>query len=108
MAVPSIKTLDRVTRFPGTECSSKKLRELCERFDERQPMAGMHASYFLEECNLVLNQCGVESIPRGHNKKSPPIWYVNNGDAYDTTIMVVDGIISVGCWGDIVERGNYD
>ena len=52
--------------------------------------------------------CGVEYIPAGHNAKSPSIEYVNTGDPYVTTIMWTGGRYKVGCWGDIVERGNYD
>ena len=52
--------------------------------------------------------CGVEYIPHGHNAKSPAIEYCNSGDTYTTTLMFVNGRYRVGCWGDIVERGDYD
>lgn len=50
---------------------------------------------------------GVEYIERGSNQKSPAIDYLNAGDTYDETLMRVRGRFCVGCWGDIVERGNY-
>lgn len=56
----------------------------------------------------ILRTCGVEYIPKGHNRRSPAIYYCNTGDTYDTTIMKINGRFRVGCWGDIVERGNYD
>ena len=56
----------------------------------------------------VLGTYGVEYIPEGHNAKSPAILYCNTGDTYDETIMLINGRFVIGCWGDIVERGNYD
>jgi hypothetical protein len=51
---------------------------------------------------------GVEFIPHGKNAKSPSIEYVNAGDSYATTLMWTRGRYVVCCWGDIVERGDYD
>jgi hypothetical protein len=57
----------------------------------------------------ILGTCGVEYIPAGRNAKSPAIEYCNAGDTYAATLMYVSGKgYRVGCWGDIVERGNYD
>jgi len=62
----------------------------------------------LERIDAVLGTCGVEYIPQGHNAKSPAIYYCNTGDTYRPTIMKIDGRFVLGCWGDWVERGNYD
>ena len=50
---------------------------------------------------------GVEHIPHGSNQRSPAIDYLNAGDTYDLTLLYVRGQFRAGCWGDIVERGNY-
>ncbi len=51
---------------------------------------------------------GVETIAAGSNARSPRIEYCNAGDPYATTLMYVSGRgYVVGCWGDIVEKGNY-
>jgi hypothetical protein len=57
--------------------------------------------------NDALQTYGVEYIARGSNAKSPAIEYCNAGDTYTPTLMFVRGNYVVGCWGDIVERGNY-
>lgn len=57
----------------------------------------------------ILGTSGVEYIAEGHNAKSPAVEYCNTGDIYAATLMYVHGTgYRVGCWGDIVERGNYD
>jgi hypothetical protein len=55
----------------------------------------------------IIGGYGVEYIPAGRGKRSPSIEYVNAGDSYAATLMRVNGDYKVGCWGDIVERGNY-
>ena len=55
----------------------------------------------------IMGCYGVEYIPAGKGKRSPSIEYVNAGDGYIPTLMRVNGDYKVGCWGDIVERGNY-
>ncbi len=56
----------------------------------------------------IIGTYGVEYIERGSNAKSPCIEYCNAGDTYAATLMYVSGKgYRVGCWGDIVERGNY-
>lgn len=62
----------------------------------------------LQRIDKILGTSGVEYIPAGHNSKSPAFYYCNAGDTYATTIMKVNGRFRIGCWGDIVERGNYD
>lgn len=62
----------------------------------------------LDAVDELIETHGVEYIPAGHNQKSPAISYCNAGDTYTTTLLHVNGSFRVGCWGDIVERGNYD
>lgn len=56
----------------------------------------------------IMGTFGVEYIEHGRNAKSPVIEYCNAGDTYATTLLYVNGRYRVGCWGDIVERGNYE
>lgn len=58
--------------------------------------------------NEQLRTYGVEYIPQGRNQKSPEIEYCNTGDTYKPTVMLINGKFVLGCWGDIVERGNHD
>jgi hypothetical protein len=62
----------------------------------------------MERIDKVLRTYGVESTPPGKNQKSPAIVYCNTGETYDTTVLKINGRFRVGCWGDIVERGNYE
>jgi hypothetical protein len=58
--------------------------------------------------NDLLEMFGVEYMPEGKNAKSPAFEYCNAGDTYATTVIFINGRYVIGCWGDIVERGNYD
>jgi hypothetical protein len=69
---------------------------------------GRHRYSRMDAIDTILGTHGVERIDRGHNAKSPTIVYCNAGDTYDTTVLKVNGRFRVGCWGDIVERGQYD
>lgn len=61
----------------------------------------------LDLADALLGLHGVEYINAGSNRRSPPIEYCNAGDPYEPTLMVIRGHYRVGCWGDVVERGNY-
>lgn len=62
----------------------------------------------LTALNEIADMHGVEFIPAGSNKKSPSIDFLNAGDSYACTFMILDGYrYVVGDWGSIVERGNY-
>lgn len=61
----------------------------------------------MQRIDEVLHTYGVEYTPAGTNRKSPAFYYCNTGDTYATTVLKVNGRFRVGCWGDIVERGNY-
>ena len=62
----------------------------------------------MHRINEIIGAEGVEYIPQGKNKRSPAITYVNMGDTYNTTVLLVNGRFRIGAWGDIVERGNYE
>lgn len=62
----------------------------------------------VESVFIDLGTSGVEYIPAGSNRRSPEITYLNTGDSYDLTLMHVNGRFRLGCWGDLVERGNYE
>lgn len=61
----------------------------------------------IETASYLTHGCGAEFIPSGRNRKSPSIEYVNHGYPYKITLMWTRSRYVVGCWGDIVERGNY-
>lgn len=62
----------------------------------------------MQRIDKILLTHGVEHIGPGKGAKSPAITYCNAGDPYATTILKINGRFRVGCWGDIVERGNYE
>lgn len=102
--IPSRKTLSLLT---SDRAKVTDLRSLCNAFDSRYPLTETQAREFCELASEILNLHGAESIPAGSNQRSPEIVYANTGDSYGTTIMVVNGEIRVGNWGDLVERGSY-
>lgn len=99
MGYPSVRTLRRF--FPHLDCTT------AERI--RTAMRDLHPRQALEEIDELLGVRfhGVEYIPRGRNTKSPSISYCNAGDPYQTTVLFYNEHYAVGCWGDLVERGNY-
>ena len=98
VAFPSIKTITE--RLGLTKEQAKELREAMAR------------NKGLTVANRMLNAHGVETIglPDGcfGNCQTPDveIRYVNTGDAYQTTLLKVNGVYRVGSWGDVVEA--YD
>lgn len=76
-------------------------RHCHESFALRDALLAAEARYC--DCGTF----GVEHIAAGSTRRSPAITYLNSGNTYDLTILVIRGRFSVGCWGDIVERGNY-
>lgn len=76
-----------------------------------------HRSFAVRDALLVaeaaagareLGTFGVEYIQAGQGERSPAIDYLNAGDTYSDTVLYYNGRFQVGCWGDIVERGNYE
>lgn len=74
-----------------------------------------HDGFLVRDTLLVVEQWfpdlstfGVEGMQEGNNQRSPGFDYLNTGDSYELTIMYIRGRFRIGCWGDIVERGNYN
>jgi hypothetical protein len=103
------------TRTDYLRYAARVARRALNRLLEEPEYRYSHRSFAVRDAMLLaeaacpdLGTFGVEYIPEGHNKRSPAIDYLNAGDTYETTLLYVRGRFSVGCWGDIVERGNYD
>ena len=73
----------------------------------RAAMEALPAASAMYEINGILGLYGVEYI-QGRNSKSHAILYCNTGDPFDITMLYANGHYRIGCWGDIVERGQYD
>lgn len=132
MRVPSISTLKDVTSYPRELrklLKTTSMADLQVLIDSTRPFgkrsefgefsrtrAWQRACYHpprLHELKMSMadelcETCGVEYIAEGHGSKSPAVEYCNAGDTYTATLLFVNGSYRVGCWGDIVERGNYD
>ena len=90
-------------------------RRMYRKLRETYPYRSSHWSFALRDAMLCVEQMyldlgtfGVETIDKGHNRRSPAITYLNAGDSYRLTILVINGRFRVGCPGDIVELGDYD
>jgi len=95
--------------FPSVKRIRKELHDFGLKHGDATRIRRAMQSKNWDVLNELTTGFGVEYIPRGHNSKSPSIEYINQGDTYATTIMLVDGRNwRIGCWGDYVERGNYD
>lgn len=116
MNLPSIKKLE--SAFPGKGKVIRTLLESSKAVNEHPAViAWVKQCYHepkLHEKRLYaidaeLETHGVEYVEPGNNTRSPGFAYCNAGDTYATTIIHIDsGRYIVGCWGDIVERGNYN
>lgn len=99
MRYPTVKTLQN--RLGLTRENAAFIREVMEKGDNNAT---------LNSANTVMNGYGVESfgLPDGcfSNCQTPEIdvEYVNMGDTYDTTLMLVNGVFRVGSYGDVVEQ----
>lgn len=121
--LPSVKTLRLVTHERAKELRSvleitklSELEALLETGEYPATASWYHSCHHPLEFQTVklsiaseITECyGVEYIQAGLGQKSPAIEYCNAGDPYAVTLMHISGRgYRVGCWGDIVERGNY-
>jgi hypothetical protein len=105
MHLPTVK---RMVSLGFKQAEAEQIRKLMEIFREKCPWGDKRPTITLEKINTIMDGCGVETIPHGHNQKSPAIMYVNVGDPYHLTVMWYNGSFHVGCWGYIVEQGHYD
>lgn len=99
----------------------KEIRELIESQEGKNLYPGAVAWYRKQSrkgttptdeikmyiANDLCEAFGVEYIPRGNNSRSPAITYLNRGDSYKPTLLLINGYFKVGSWGDKVEKGNY-
>lgn len=102
--IPSVKTM--CDRLKIGSDAAKTIYALMERFHITSPI-GTRPTVTLEKIDAILGTHGVEFIEAGSGSRSPSITYCNTGDTYDQTVLWVNGRFQIGCWGDIVERGNY-
>lgn len=104
---PSTKALKAA--FPKlSDEDAKRIRTVIELATDSYFSPTLRPGQAMNRIDSILGTHGVEHIPAGHNSKSPAITYCNTGDTYGTTVMLINGRFRIGCWGDIVERGNYD
>ncbi len=105
MRLPTVKLM--TSRGFKVE-EAKQIRTVMERYERKHGIRLVRPTHTMAAIDKIMNGCGVEDIPQGHNDKSPAIMYVNMGDSYDTTVLFVRGEFKIGSWADIVERGKYD
>lgn len=114
--LPSVKTLSDC--FGSRAAEARRLLEWKHETFPYKSVQDLIASYYnkpsyqfrlMTALNEIGGFYGVEYIPHGRNKKSPSIHYLNSGDFYSCTLMILDDKrIVVGCVGDVIERGNYE
>ncbi len=130
MRCPSEKAL--VAAFKLTPAKARLIRNLCNARDSRSLLEGMINKYcpetakyanschnypysyemwrttlVLDAVNHIIGGYGVEALgPGSGSGHAPPYEYVNMGDTYATTIIYkhATDALSIGNWGDIVER----
>lgn len=86
----------------------KELRDSDDYWYRHDSFAVRDAMLITESRFVDLGTFGVEYIPQGTDRRSPAIDYLNAGDAYELTVLYVNGQFRVGDWGYYVERGNYE
>ena len=123
MKLPSIKTLKAITDYPKElrkvlelgsvdEClthmasNSLMFRGTSQWVSACYHHPGLH-SLKMEMADELCCTYGVEYVRAGKGKKSPKFEYLNVGDPYTATLLYINGNYRIGCYGDIVERGNY-
>lgn len=114
--LPSVKTLSYC--FGSRAAAARELLEGKRKTTDYESVRELNKTCYCvpdykQMLMTALNEIGgfhgVEYIRHGSNKKSPSIEYLNAGDTYSCTFMIIDGKrLRIGCWGDIVERGNYE
>jgi hypothetical protein len=90
---PSIKSLMQVKDV--TREDAKRIRDLWHNTVSRDRA--------WEAINEILRTCGVEWLGI-HRRTGLSVRYANAGDTYATTLVSIGPRLTVGCWGDLVER----
>lgn len=114
MNKPSAKALEKA--FPGKGKALRLLLDSQAAVDNHPAVISWEKQCYHRPSPHERRMCaldaeletfGVEYTECGSGPNSPAIEYLNAGDTYATTILFVNGRYRIGCWGDIVERGNY-
>lgn len=101
------------TEYDYCKRAARHARRLVNRWKSRYEYRYCHNSFLIRDVLLAIESAyelgtfGIECIPKGNNRKSPSITYLNTGDTYGLTILYVNSRFNIGSWGDIVEKGNY-
>ena len=110
----TIQQISTTTRQAYLRRAANWARREFKKLRADQSNNGFHDSHLIvramegaERRYVDLGTFGVEYIERGRNQRSPAITYLNAGDTYEWTILYINGQFRVGCWGGIVEKGNY-
>ena len=116
MRAPSVKTLLQIT----TEEKAKEIRELLQKKRKTTDYASVreweskcyHRPSYCARLMCALNEIiggyGLEIITK---RGGVPVFeFINMGDPYTATIILNlhKQSFHVACWGDIVEKGNYE
>lgn len=83
---PSLKKIRSAFPHLTIERSAEVKRLMVEADSKPWPEHNRACRKAMEAIDAILGTCGVESIPAGHNSKSPALTYCNTGDTYGTTI----------------------
>ena len=118
---PSLKAL--IEAFPSVDPDKLKLVRKAWRSMERsevQEIANQHAPTVVEwlrQCHTIpqlrdvrralvdalIDNHGVEFLGI-HRRSGEDVYYSNSGDTYDATLIFHGSNLSIGCWGDLVEK----
>ena len=64
---------------------------------------GDHDSFakhdYVKKISEIINGCGSESL----YPQYPDVYYVNMGDPYHATLVLMDDELFLSCWGDVFE-----
>ena len=97
-------------RIDYVRAAAKYARRKLDELRELDEYRYCHDSFAVRDALLIaearfvdIGTFGVEYIPRGGNQRSPAIDYLNAGDAYDLTVLYVNGQFRAGDWGSYVE-----
>lgn len=108
MRTPSVKTLSAV--FPDPKAAKRVLQMTrAELIATPQGAALWRACYHPPTTDAVrmeiLNElAGTHGVEGFQLRDDSWVEYLNAGDIYATTLLLVRGKYRVGCWGDIAKR----
>jgi uncharacterized protein with PhoU and TrkA domain len=121
MRYPSVNTLMQIA--DGSREDARKVRQILEMETvEEIAEASRAADSFVRACfntpkrgrvkleaiDEIIRTCGVEYQSKGRTLRSPAFSYLNAGDTYTVTLVLVNGRYRVTTIGDILEHGNYE